>query len=286
MQGHNWNDLRYALALHRAGTLAAAGRMLGANETTVARRLRALERALGAPLFVRGGAGRHEATEAGRTAISAAERVERENIVLGDVMGRVAGLLSGSVRITSVPMLVNRVLVPRLGAFRAAHPGVTVELVPEARNLSLSRREADLALRLARPEAGGLGTRAQKLGALGFAAYGPAEAEAAEWIGYDEAHAHLPQARWLAAVGADGSGLRVADAETALEAVAAGLGRTLLPRILGDADARLRRLDIADGRPEREVWLLSHAEDAGRGAIAAAKAWLRSVDWAGRGGAG
>ncbi len=289
MQDHDWNDLKFLLALQRTGTLAAAARVLGVNETTVARRLRALQRSLKVVLFVRGRAGRYEATEAGLAAIARAERVENENISLSEMAGSFNARLFGTVRITSVAMIINRVLVPRLAALRAAHPALTVELVADARNLSLGKREADLALRLARPQAGGSHTKARKIGELVFAAYCPAaipeeNCGSLDWIGYDDTHAHLPQAQWLAAAGA-GTGsdfpcLRVADAETAHEAVAAGLGRTILPRIVADTDCRLRRASTNTVLPTREVWLLSYDDQGVRRSVDVAKTWLTAIDWA------
>ncbi len=290
MQDHSWDDLRFVLAVFRAGTLAGAGRIAGANETTGARRLKSLERRLQVELFRRTGAGRFEATEVGQEVIRHAERIEHENAAIGETAGRLRQRLVGSVRITSVPIIAHRILLPHLPWFRQANPGLTVELVPDARNLSLSKREADLAIRFARPETGGLTVKARRLGVLAFGVYGPAaasarEAEALEWIGYDDAHLHLPQARWLAAAAAAGGdsgfpALRVSDAETALEAVASGLGRTVLPVLVGEADRRLRRVpgDFAD-LPVRDVWLLSHKDQDGRASVDAAKAWISGIGW-------
>ncbi|MGI9422418.1 MAG: LysR family transcriptional regulator [Hyphomicrobiaceae bacterium] len=290
MQDYNWNDLRYVLALHRAGTLTRAGRAVGADETTVARRLRALERALHSPLFMSNGTGRYEATEIGLKVIGRAERIEHEFDSINDTVGTFRNKLLGVVRITTVPIIVHRVLIPNLSRFRDDNPGVTLELIPDARNLSLSKREADLALRFARPEKGGFRIKAQKLGALTFAVYGPASIPAAKatnlkWIEYDDAHYHLPQARWLADV-ADQEGstcphLRVSDAETALEAVAAGLGKTILPVHAANTDLRLRRLQTPKPHnlPTRDVWLLSHAHHEKRQPIAAARQWLKGLTW-------
>lgn len=183
-------------------------------------------------------------------------------------------------------MIVNRILVPGLGALRAAQPDLTVALVPEARNLDLTKREADLAVRFSRPVQGGLSTRAQKLGALEFATYcaaavAPADEEALAWIGYDDAHSGLPQARWIEAEAADAGALRVADAETALEAVASGLGKSILPVAACRGDARMRRIPQrhAAGKLARDVWLLSHAGQAARSPVAVVKAWLVGLDW-------
>jgi len=290
MQDHDWNDLRYALALHRAGTLAGASRLVGVNETTVARRLKCLTRILQTDLFVRNNAGRYEVTELGRDVIERAEVIECENASISETISKLKSRLVGVVRITSVPIIANRILVPRLHHFRESNPGLTIELVPDARNLNLSKREADLAVRFARPETGGLRIKARKLGALTFGAYGPVSAsdedvQNLEWIGYDEAHADLPQARWLAAASAGDDTafpcLRVSDAETAIEATAAGLGKTILPGMVADADSRLRRLQSIQSQnlPIRDVWLLFHSDQEKHRSIIAAKAWLDSFEW-------
>ncbi len=286
MQDHNWNDLRHVLALGRAGTLAAAGRAAGVNETTVARRIAAIERALGVSLFRRAADGTHGLTDAGREIIALAEDIEQRHLAIAEAAGQAARAVRGVVRLSSVPLLVNRVLVPALPALQETHAALTVELVPEARNLDLTRREADMALRFSRPVRGGLQVRARKLGEMRFAVYGPARRDPAgggpDWIGYDDAHASLPQARWLARHGAvRGVGLRVADLETALEAVAAGLGKTLLPCAIAEADRRLARLDhsLAPPPPSREIWLLSHAEDGQRRSVAAVRDWLVALPW-------
>lgn len=290
MQGHDWNDLKYVLALHRTGTLAEAGRILGTNATTVARRLKSLEQVFSAQLFVRNNAARYEATEIGLTVIERAEVVERENRSILDTIGTFRGKLHGVVRVTSVPIIVNRILVPRLRGFREANPGVTVELVPDSRNLSLSKREADLAVRFARPDVGGLANKTRKLGTVSFSVYAPASItddrlSSLDWIEYDDAHAHLPQARWLAEAakreGVVFPCLRVCDAETALEAVAAGIGKTILPTLALDSDHRLRRVQSSEFKnlPTRDVWLLSHSEHEKLGSIMAVKEWIASLGW-------
>lgn len=283
MQGIDWNDLKLVLALDRAGTLSGAAAVLGVDATTVGRRLGRLEAALG-PLFDRDGRGRLAPTGRGREAVARAERVERHCAAVEALAGRADGGPSGTVRVTAVPLVANRILVPDLARLAALAPGVTVDLVADGRNLDLARREADLALRFARPVAGGLRIRARRLATLGFAAYRAAAGGGPGWIVYDDAHAGLPQARWLARAAArDGvaPGVRVGDAETALEAAAAGLGRTLLPRRVGDAEPRLKRLGGGGlpPCPERELWLLSQADAVRRRAVDAVKGWLAGVAW-------
>ncbi|MEM7523458.1 MAG: LysR family transcriptional regulator [Pseudomonadota bacterium] len=290
MQDLNWSDLKFALALHRAGALTSAARALGVNETTVARRVKALDRSVGAALFRKGAAGGYALTETGRAVLRHAERIEAEALEISRLSQTGEGEVQGVVRVTSPPVIVNRVLTPNLPSLRADHPKVTVELIPEPRDLSLTKRESDLAVRLARPTAGGLDVIGRRLGELSYRVYGKADlsdkaASDLDWIAYDGAHLHLPQAKWLAAAarrdGPDAPALRVADAETAIEAVAAGLGKSLLPAIAADVDDRLRAIESAQlaPPPEREVWLLSHRSDADVRAFRAVAKWIAGVDW-------
>lgn len=278
MQDLDWSDLRHLMALGRAGSLGRAARSLGVDATTVARRIRALERAAGAALVHRGEGGAQQLTPLGSEIAGRAEAMAAEADGIADLLGRARGRLAGTVRVTAVPILVNRVLVPALPALLARHPDLTVELVPEARDLSLTRREADLALRLGRPDSGGAAVRMRRIAQLAHAPYGPAGGPPGlPWIGYDAAMAHRPHARWLARAAArDGvAGLRVADAETALAGVAAGLGRSLLPVAAARDAAGLARLpDGPEPPPERPVWLLSHAGLGGLPSHRAVADWL------------
>lgn len=288
MQGFNWNDLRFVLALHRAGSLAEAGRALGVDETTVARRIKALEHALAAALFVRNGHGQFEPTETGRKITERAIDIGHQAYLIQEQASADAGKLVGTVRITAVPVIINRVLVPSLHALQDRHPDLTIELIPEQRNLNLTRREADLAVRFARPVQGGSEVQTQKLGEMDFALYKPAaisNPHTASWIQYDDTHAYLPQAKWLqAAARAEGPmqpGLRIGDLDTAIEAVAAGQGKTLLPRGIADRDQRLLRCQSSNlpPPPGRELWLLSHSAQKTLQSIRVVKDWLRAVQW-------
>jgi DNA-binding transcriptional LysR family regulator len=280
MPAPDWNDLRPLLAVAREGTLAAAARSLGVDETTVARRLAALEAALGTRLFERMRGAALKPTEAGTTALARAEAVEREIARLVEGVAGRDEAAAGTVRLTAVPLLVNHLLIPGAAALGARHPRIALELIAESRELSLTKREADLALRLARPKgAGAAGVLARRLGQLDYAVYVPAACARADearlaWIGYEPALAHLPPARWLAAQ-TPRAPLAVNDAEGILAALRAGLGRSLLPTRVGDADAALRRA----GAPvlAREVWLLVHRDLRRLARIEAVIAWLETL---------
>lgn len=225
-------------------------------------------------------------TPAGEEIAERALVMEREAdaaaALLGDRRQRVAGI----VRLTAVPLVANRILAPAAASLLSTYPDLTLELIPENRDLSLTRREADLALRLARPVSGGSAVKARTLGTLHYGAYGPVSKTAngsLPWILFEDAMAHLPHARWLERRarrnGQGAGGLRVGDAETALEAVAAGLGCSILPAMIADRDHRLAAIAVtgAEPLPEREVWLLSHARQPNAAAIGVVSAWLEGL---------
>jgi len=275
----DWNDLHYVLTVARAGTLAGAARRLGVNQTTVARRLAAAERALGTRLFERVDGALHP-TKSGEAAIAHAARVEQDVRALELAAGGGDAEVAGSVRLTAVPVLINRLLVPALPRLHARHPRLRLDLVAEARNANLTKREADIALRLARPD-GGRGLLTRRLGYLDYAVYGSRRrsADRLPWITYDEALAHLPHARWLdaASQGQARALVSVNDTETVLQAIHAGLGKSLLPCFVADGESGLRRLSGAKALLSREVWLLTHRELRHHARMEAVVAWLADL---------
>ena len=287
MQIKNWNDLRYLLAVARGETLRAAARQLLVDDTTVARRLTSLEQEIGQRLVQRRGDGRLALTELGQRVAKEAEAVERHYDAIAATVAGERGTTFGTVRMTAVPILVNRLFARNFAALTKRAPGVVVELIPDSRDLSLTRREADVAIRLARPTTGGMAIKISRIGSLAYAAYAsralpPARTRKMPWVTYESAMAHLPHARWMDRAGRGGEGasaLRVHDAETALEAIAAGEGRTLLPILVADRDQRLRRIKVPSDRaiPAREIWLLTHADDTGIGRITAVTDWIGST---------
>jgi DNA-binding transcriptional LysR family regulator len=288
MQLKNWNDLRYLLAVQRGQTLNAAARQLGVDDTTVSRRLTALQSELGVQLVQRRGDSKLVLTEAGETVARQAEAMEQHFQSIGPSIGNHDNTCVGTVRITSVPILANRLIASAAKGVLERHPGLTIELVPDSRNYNLRRREADIAVRLARPITGGLSLKARRIGRLEYAAYSSSTISARDvqrlsWITYEDAMSQLPQAKWIARLlkerGGNLSGLRVHDAETALEATAGALGKSLLPTLVADRDRRLRRVDSNDSRrwPTREIWLLTHSDQLPLGRVATVICWLEKL---------
>lgn len=272
-----WDDLRVVLAVARGGTLSAAAERLRVDMTTVSRRLAALEASLGRALFARVRS-RLVPTEDGATAVAHAERVESEILALEASIGGGESAPEGRVRITAVPAVASRLLLPRLGALTGRYPKLRVEILAEPRNLSLADREAEIAVRLARPAAGAALCR--RLGSIGFSVYARAGADPADlaWIGYDEAHDQLPQARWIAEQARrDGAPrILVNDAEPLYQAVTTGLGKSLIPDFMAAGDPRLARL--GDGPVlAREAWLLVDRDVRRLPRVAAAIDWLDAI---------
>ena len=147
----DWEDVRFFVALARHGSLSAAARAIGVNHATVSRRVAGLEAALGARLLERRPTG-YVLTAPGRAVLQEAAAMEQAAARLPrfDVVPPVSGL----VRLSAPPSLAETFLTTRFGALLDRHPGLDIALVAEHRLASLSRREADLALRLGRPEDG------------------------------------------------------------------------------------------------------------------------------------
>jgi len=284
MRHENWNDLRFLLAVKRTGTLSAAARQLQVDDTTVSRRLFALQSAFGARLVRRLESNRLVLTGFGEHVLRKAEAMEREYRTI-QIPGRHGSACS--VRFTSVPILVNRMFAPALRNRAPPQGDFGIELIPDSRNLYLANGEADLAVRLARPRRGGMRLKTRLLGRLAYAAYASSELPEGEsrqlpWIGYHETMSHLPQARWItdaARAKSSMSRVRVRDADTALESVVAGLGKTLLPAAVADSDPRLRRVSLPDAHsyPSREIWLVAATEQLDLPTVSAVAGWVSAV---------
>ena len=272
--------MRYLLAVAQAGSLKGAARQMGVDKTTVSRRLRAMAQAVGQEVVEATGTGL-ALTEFGRALHRHAE-VMRDEMQSVSMLARAGtGPQLGTVRLTAVPLIINHVLLPALPDLQGVEQGLRLELISEARDLSLLRGEADLALRLARPTEGGQSVLARKLGLVEYAAYAARDvAEGAPWVGYEPRMLYLPHAAAIARV-AETEGLcavSVNDAETLLQMVCAGLGKTLLPRIVGQADPRLVEVPFSHGPlPERELWLMIRKELRDLERIRLVVAWLERV---------
>jgi len=279
----NWDDLRTALAIRRGGTLSAAARSLGINQTTAARRLERLESALGARLFDRID-GRMVPTDAGRPALDRAAAMDEVAAGVAAETRDADAAAAGTVRLTSLPSFITGYLAPRLAEFTDRHPAVTVELVGASDNLHLGRREADLAVRYSRPATGNL--RARRIGVVGYAGYASRDlvADTARpladlpWATYDEAFAALPEQRWLEdRIRPARRPASASDVPTLLALARHSAGAAVLPCFMADGVADLVRLTGPEPVVRREIWLLSHPDLRAVRRIAALADWLATV---------
>lgn len=149
----DWDNLRYFLELARSGTLMSAARRLEVDHTTVARRIQALEKEVGAPLFSRESGG-HRLTEAGRRLQPQVEAMESAFLAVESTAPASQEGLSGLVRIGATEGFGTVVLAPQLASFAVRHPKLTIDLLAMPRLVHLSRREADIVISLERPARG------------------------------------------------------------------------------------------------------------------------------------
>jgi DNA-binding transcriptional LysR family regulator len=260
----DWEDIRHFVALAREGTLSAAARTLGVDHATVARRVAALETSTGLKLVDRR-ARTTTLTEDGKRIATVAAPMEEAAFALGRAAQAAKPGIDGEVSISAPPNFASSVIAPQLVRLRHLHPGIRLKLIGEKRRASLSRREADVALRLMRPAEAGLFVR--RIGNFGFSLYGaPAYLEktpphAFAFIGYDASMAESPQEVWLSTIiGEREVVLRTNDLETQVAAARSGLGIAALPHYLGDGDPRLQRHVVTQKPINRDVWLVVHRD--------------------------
>lgn len=149
----DWDNLRYFLELSRTRKLTAAARRLGVDHTTVSRRVQALEKSLGAQLFLRGTTG-YSLTEAGRALLPQAEAMESAFSAIEEARTEQNDNLSGHVRIGVTEGYGSVMLAPQLAEFTRRYPNLGIDLLAVPRMVQLSRREADIVITLERPERG------------------------------------------------------------------------------------------------------------------------------------
>lgn len=266
MASLDWNDLRFALAVASAGSLAAAGRKLGVNHTTVLRRIAALEKRLGLQFFERTPSG-YVLTARGEELVGAARGMDE---TVNRLELRLAGAdlsVSGPVRVTTTDTLMLSLLPEILAELKQAHPGIEVEATTSNLFANLTRREADIAIRPADDPPPTLFGR--RISSIGFAVFGSAArfagllpaAELARhpWIVPDDSLAATAAARWIASQLPGVEIAARADSFVTMAALAeAGLGLAALPCYLGDRSPGLVRLSPSVEAMRTGLWLLTH----------------------------
>ena len=266
----DWNDLRYLLAVARAGSTLAAAKALGTSQSTVHRRLTALEEGIGRPLVERHATG-YRLTELGEHLLPYAERVEEAMVTFERQSLASDKDLSGTVRVTCASTLADRLANSSLiDTFQERYPGLRVELVITDRLVDLSRGEADIAIRLGEPQDGGLIGR--KIAKVPWAVYAshsyidrygrperPQDIERHLVVAYDGEIADYAAARWLRSVAPHARvSARSENWPGYVLAVKSGTGLGPLPIHHGDRERELVRLIDIDPELVSHFWLLMH----------------------------
>lgn len=262
------NDLRFVAAIAEMGSLAGAARRLGVNHATAYRRLDKLEAQLGVRLFERR-AGRYAATESGEELAQAGAAIERQAVAS---MSKVAGRdlrPSGVVRITTTESIGARFLGPIAQACRERYPDITLHVTTANEIHSLSKRDADIALRAStRPPEDLIGKR---LATIAHAVYGARrylrrtrhiqDLREHTWIALDDSMSRQVSLKWLARISSpERAVLRTNSFVGVQSACVEGLGLAVLPCFMGDRQASLERVTGTLEDCKNELWILMHLD--------------------------
>jgi DNA-binding transcriptional LysR family regulator len=263
----DWEDVRVFTALARHQTLSAAARTLKVTHATISRRLSSLETTLGEPLFTRGREGL-ALNAAGAEVLAEATRMESAASALSGRRSDTPGI-SGLVRVTVARVFAD-FLAERLAALIDQHPGLTTGIIATSRNLSLARREAEIALRFARPASGELVARRVATIDYGFYASPCYQqrldaGETPAFIAF-ETRSDIDDVREAAWAREFLAGRRIAltaNSQTAQAAAArSGVGIALLPGLLARNVGALAQVDVDAAPPARELWMLMRPDVA------------------------
>jgi DNA-binding transcriptional LysR family regulator len=267
----DWNDLRHLLAVAREGSTAAAARTLRVNQSTVVRRVAALEKALGLRLFDKKRDG-YRLTSEGVVLVEEATAVEAAVLTLTRRASSLDSALTGLLRVTLPEGMALGFIQPLLNAFHRQYRGIQVKLMIEDRYRDLGDGHADVALRAGPPGDDTLVGR--KLTDAAWAVYGsrdyvdrcgipacPEDLNSHRLIGFEDSIAHITAARWLQNIAPRGEiASRSNSILGLLFAVQSGFGLAMLPCLIGDPEADLVR--VFDPLPELKfgLWILTHRD--------------------------
>lgn len=284
----DWNDLRYFLELARRGKLSAAAMRLGVDHTTVARRIGALEDKIGVALFSRENRS-YSITEEGRRLLIHAEKMEASSLALMDEVTPQATGPVGTVRLATPEAFGSQFLARHCTSFHNRHPGINLELVAETRLMSLSKREADAAITLARPEHGRV--LSEKLGDYRLRLYAApaylqkhppivrlADLRQHHFIWYVDDLLPIPELQMLDKAISDPNVIfRTTSVTGQAHAAETGLGIALLPCFVADRMKALTTVLPREISVMRELWLTVHEDMAELGHMQSVMAFLSTL---------
>lgn len=267
----DWEDLRLFLETTRHSTLAEAAARLRIDPTTLGRRLKRFEQEIGTNLFERAQQGLR-LTPTGQRLASYVEQMEDSSLQALEAIKGVGGHLRGTVRISTAEGFGAYIVAPALAEFVRLHPGIDIDLVASSGFLSVSKREADIAILLARPTTGRL--FAQKLGNYALMLYASRrylrtapeirtvqDLQKHRLVGYVDDLIYSPKLRYLDELPvALSPSIKSSSIIGQYQAVKAGAGLCVLPCFLADQDKSLVRVLPGEIRIERAFWLAVHED--------------------------
>jgi DNA-binding transcriptional LysR family regulator len=260
----DWEDIRHFLAVAQNGTLSAAARSLKVDHATVSRRLAALEAALDVRLVDRLPRS-CRLTTIGRQVFEQATVMDAGAHGIARLAKAAHAPLVGGVALSAPPVLVAHLLTEHLARFRAEYPDIRLSLSAQGQQVSLSRREADVAVRLVRPDEAGSVSR--KVGTMAFGLYAHrsyahlAAPERWQFIAFDQSFADMQQQSWLLGIAGDRPvACELNHISEHLIAARAGVGVAGLPCFLGERDHDLVRIHEDVPSFARDIWLVVHRD--------------------------
>lgn len=259
----DWQDIHHLVMLGRLGTISAAAKALRVDHATVSRRVASLEKSVGLKLVIRLPK-ECRLTKDGEALVTIASEMSDIADAVSRYTRSAGAPMSGTVTVSALPVLANTVIAPSLPMMRERYPALNLVLNATSSIVSLSKGEADIAIGFVRPETPASIVR--KIGTLELGLYateGLVSRPPEEWtfVGFEETLSHIPQQIWLGRfAGARQFVLRSNDVTIQHSVARGGLGAAILPRLLGDHDPQLRRIDVENAVAPRELWLSVHAD--------------------------
>ena len=268
----DWNDLRYFLAVARDGSTLAAAKALRVSQTTVARRIAALEAALGFPLFEKRQAG-YALTPAGEELLSRAEKVEQAAEAFAEAASAKSRDVSGTVKITTEEVYAITILAPLLRELHETYPDIVIELDTSQQVRDLGAGEADISLRSTKKDSQlAAGLVGRQLCIDDWALYcsrdyaarhgvptSRAQMKKHPFIGGGGGHLWIHSQAWLQSLGLESQvAMHHATSGGLLSGVRSGFGIAVLPCVVADGDPDLVRCVPPPVDHGRILWLFTH----------------------------
>lgn len=264
----NWDDIRIFLAVARNGSLTAAGIALTMSASSVSRHIDDLEHRLGATLFLRSQTG-YVLSDVGLEILADAEQAETSLIDISRKASSSAERLLGTVRVALPENFATYLILPEISQFIEKHPAISLEFVTNVSLTNLTRREADISLRLVRPETGNLVI--SRVAQMATALYASSEylkqypfdfklkGKGHFAISWDEMYGHLQACTWLNnQLPLANITVKTTSLQSQLAACIGGAGLSILPCFMADFAPNLIRVVAPKEVFTQNIWLTMH----------------------------